>query len=82
MYAEINGPRGLSIATAEPTCEVVIAPFQLKTFGIGNYDLLCLNFNVNDINYGSLTQEQKVSLDSAWYLARRKLQLLFDSKGC
>ncbi len=62
MYAEITGPRGLSIATAEPTCEVVIAPFQLKTFGIGNYDLLCLNFNVNDINYGSLTQEQKSAL--------------------
>ena len=62
MYATIIGPGGLSIASADPTCIVEIGSFQSKSFGIGNYDLLCLHFNVNDINYGSLTQEQKAAL--------------------
>lgn len=62
MYATIIGPGGLSIASADPTCIVEIGSFQSKSFGIGNYDLLCLHFNVNDINYGSLTQEQKTAL--------------------
>ena len=62
MYASISGPSGLSIASADPTCNVEIESFGIKTFGIGNFDLLCLNFNVNDINYGSLTQDQKSAL--------------------
>ncbi|MBK8699347.1 MAG: hypothetical protein IPN29_07275 [Saprospiraceae bacterium] len=62
MFATINGPYGLKIESRDPSCMVDIGGNITRTFRRGNYRDLCLEFNISDVDYGSLTTEQKNAL--------------------
>lgn len=64
-FVVITGPKGLLIASAEPTCMIALGPNEVLRYDKTNFEEFCLNFNLNFnniLNASDLSEEEKQAL--------------------